>query len=61
MDVTNPTQFLVGMRELAEKIVAAADANKPIDGNACIQLARMFQDLDQTLCAGGDAPGQWTD
>jgi len=61
MDVTNPTQFLTELRKIAGKITDAADANKSIDANLCMKLARGFQELDQAICEGGDAPSQWTD
>ncbi len=58
-DVTKPTSFLVELRKLASKVTDAADKNKPIDASDAIKALRMFQDLDQALCEGGDAPSQW--
>lgn len=61
MDITNPTNFLAELRKLASKVTDAADANKPIDANICVLLARRFQELDEWLCEGGDAPSAWTE
>lgn len=58
-DVTKPSSFLIELRKLASKVTDAADANKPIDQVSAIKALRMFQDLDQALCEGGDAPNQW--
>lgn len=59
-DATDPTNLLIEMRKLAGKITDADEAHKSIDAVSCVRLARAFQDLDQSLCEGGDAPEQWT-
>lgn len=60
MDITQTTAYLEGMRMLARKISDAADRDQRIDANACVQLAKAFQELDAWLTEGGDAPSQWT-
>jgi hypothetical protein len=59
VDITNPNTFLAEMRKLAAKVTDAADAQKSVDGVSAVRVCRMFQDLDQWLCEGGDAPSQW--
>jgi hypothetical protein len=61
LDITKPTEFLAHLRRLAKQVTEAADAQKAIDANACVDLARGFQELDQWLCEGGDAPAAWAE
>lgn len=60
MDITNPTSVLNVLRNLANQISDAADRDQRINADACVQLAKTFQQLDEWLCSGGDAPSQWT-
>lgn len=60
MDVSNPTAVLNTLRNLARQITDAADRDQRINADACVQLAKIFQEFDQWLCEGGDAPAQWT-
>lgn len=60
MDITNIDAFLENLRLLARKIADAADADQRIDANACVGLAKGFQELDAWLAQGGDAPVSWT-
>ncbi len=60
MDITNPTAVLNVLRNLARQISDAADRDQKINAESCVQLAKGFQELDQWLCEGGDAPNQWT-
>ena len=56
----DPNKFLENMRKSAESIMEAANAQKKIDANLCVGLAKMFQELDEYLVEGGDAPMAWT-
>lgn len=59
-DITKPSNFLAELRKLASQITDAADEGKFFDAAMAVKALKMFQDLDQALCEGGDAPDQWT-
>jgi hypothetical protein len=55
----NPTEFLKALRLKANKITSSYEKNKKVDANICVMLAQEFEELDQHLAEGGDAPEQW--